>query len=93
MFSLKLNKSDLLKLWIAVARHKFKCVKNIFDKVALEPSKRWNIFVQTMETKGFYQFEIIINVFVSSLCFIWIPMLWGRRPLEIFLLLQRGDRL
>ena len=26
--------------------------------------------------KGFFQFEIIINVLVSSSCFIWIPMLW-----------------
>ena len=24
----------------------------------------------------FFQFEIIINVLVSSFCFIWIPMLW-----------------
>ena len=29
-----------------------------------------------METKGFFQFEIIINVLVSSFRFIWIPMLW-----------------
>ena len=29
-----------------------------------------------METKGFFQFEIFINVLVSSLRFIWIPMLW-----------------
>ena len=27
------------------------------------------------ETKGFFQFEIIINVLVSSFRFIWIPML------------------
>ena len=26
--------------------------------------------------KGFFQFEIIINVSVSSFRFIWIPMLW-----------------
>ena len=29
-----------------------------------------------MEAKGFFQFEIIINVFVSSFRFILIPMLW-----------------
>ena len=29
-----------------------------------------------METKGFFQFEIIINVLVSSFCFIWISMFW-----------------
>ena len=35
-----------------------------------------NSCVWTMETKGFFQFEIIINVLVSCLRFIWIPMLW-----------------
>ena len=29
-----------------------------------------------METKGFFRFEIIINVLISSSRFIWIPMLW-----------------
>ena len=29
-----------------------------------------------METKVFFQFEIITNVLVSFSCFIWIPMLW-----------------
>ena len=29
-----------------------------------------------METKGFFQFEIIIKILLSSLLFIWIPMLW-----------------
>ena len=29
-----------------------------------------------METKGFCQFESIINVLVSYFLFIWIPMLW-----------------
>ena len=37
----------------------------------------------------FCQFEIIINVLVSSFRFILILM--GLRPLEIFLLLQCGD--
>ena len=41
-----------------------------------QPSQRRNIFVKTMKAKGFFQFEIIINVFVSSFRFIWIPMLW-----------------
>ena len=34
------------------------------------------IFVSTMETKGFFHFEIIINVLESSFRFIWIPMFW-----------------
>ena len=29
-----------------------------------------------METKDFFQFEIILIVLVSFLRFIWIPMLW-----------------
>ena len=32
--------------------------------------------MNTLEIKGFFQFEIIINVSVSSFRFIWIPMLW-----------------
>ena len=36
----------------------------------------WNIFVQTMDTKGFYQFDAITNVLDNSLCSIWIAMLW-----------------
>ena len=34
------------------------------------------MYVQTMETKGCFKFEIIINVSVSSLRFIWIPNLY-----------------
>ena len=29
-----------------------------------------------METKGFFQFEIIINVLVNSFRFFWIRMVW-----------------
>ena len=29
-----------------------------------------------METKGFFQFEIIINVLLSCFWYIWIPGLW-----------------
>ena len=36
-----------------------------------------NIFVLIIETKVFlFQFEITINVLVSSFCFSWILMLW-----------------
>ena len=34
------------------------------------------------QTKGFFQFEIIINVLVSSFWFIWIPMLGGAHGLK-----------
>ena len=33
-------------------------------------------FLNTWRMKGFFYFEIIINVLVSSFRFIWIPMLW-----------------
>ena len=41
-------------------------------------AQRWNIFVKTMETKGVFQFKIIINALLGSFRFIWIglPMLW-----------------
>ena len=50
--------------------------------------KALNFFMKTLEAKEFFQFEIIINVLVCDsieyLCYGWI---------EIFVLLQRGDRL
>ena len=36
----------------------------------------WIILYKPWRPKGLFQFEIIINVFVSSFWFIWIPMLW-----------------
>ena len=33
-------------------------------------------FYINQETKGFFQFELKINVLVGSFRFIWIPMLW-----------------
>ena len=41
-----------------------------------QPLKHWIILWKTSQLKGFFQFEIIINVIVSSFWFIWIPMLW-----------------
>ena len=37
-----------------------------------------------METKGFFQFEIIINDLVSFFHFIWIPMLWVYDQVKYF---------
>ena len=44
-----------------------------------------------METNGFFKLEIIINVLVSSFCFIWIPMVWvyGYYIFLIFFSVQR----
>ena len=38
--------------------------------------KGLNFFVETMETKGIFSLEIIINILVRTFWFIWIPMLW-----------------
>ena len=46
-----------------------------------------------METKGFFQFESIINVLVSSFCFIWIPMLGVYGHYKYFTLSVRGSTL
>ena len=40
------------------------------------PVERCNTFYTSQETKLFFQFEIIVNVLVTSFRFIWIPMLW-----------------
>ena len=44
-------------------------------------------FMKTLETKGLFQFESIINVFPIQL------NVMGLRPLEIFNFFQCGDRL
>ena len=37
----------------------------------------WDINLYSAEDqRGVFQFEIIINIIVSSFRFIWIPMLW-----------------
>ena len=62
--------------------------------LALNYNVRWNILVQTMNTKGwkgFFQFAIIINVFISSFRFIWIPMLLVCGHYNFFKLFQCGD--
>ena len=40
-----------------------------------------------------FQCEIIINIFVSSLCFTGIPMRYGYTAIINILLFQCGDRL
>ena len=32
--------------------------------------------MKTLEVEGFFQYEIIITILVSSFWFIWIPVLW-----------------
>ena len=54
---------------------------------------RWLFLHKQWRPKGFSQFKIIINVFVSSLRFIWIAMLWVYGHYNYFLFLQYGDRL
>ena len=49
---------------------------------------------KTRSSKGYFQFEIIINVLVSSLCFFWTPILWIYCHYYCVLLLvgPHGDR-
>ena len=47
-------------------------------------------FFWTFEIKGFFQFEIIINVLVSSFRFIWMPMLRVYGHYNYFTLSVRG---
>ena len=54
------------------------------------PSKLWNILYKTIV---FFQFEIIINVLVSCLRVIWIPMLWVYGRYKYFTLSVRGATL
>ena len=50
-----------------------------------------DFFFKSMETKGFFQFEIIINVLVSFFRFIWIHMSWvyGHYNVLFFQLVDR----
>ena len=53
---------------------------------AHKPLQRRNILHKPWRPKGYFQFEIIINVLVSSFRFIGIPMLWVYSRYEYFLL-------
>ena len=44
-----------------------------------------------MENKGFFQFEMIINVLGSSFKFIRIPMLWVYSHYKYFISVSVGD--
>ena len=55
-----------------------------------QPLQRWNIFYIHHGDQRVYQFEIIINILVSSLRFIWIPMSWVYGHYKYFTLLVRG---
>ena len=46
------------------------------DCLAINPYNAELILYKSWGPKGLFQFEIIINVSVSSSRFIWIPMLW-----------------
>ena len=53
--------------------HSLYCPQEPFITLTL---KALNYFIKPWRPKVFFQFEIIINVLVSSSRFIWIPMLW-----------------
>ena len=45
--------------------------------VSINPYSAELILYKSWRPKGFNEFEIIMNVLVSFLWFIWIPLLWG----------------
>ena len=58
-----------------------KCLKQMYSSshtfIENKPLQRWIILYKRWSPKVvFIQFEVIINVLVSSFQFIWIPMLW-----------------
>ena len=65
---------------------------NFSDRANHDERTPYSVY-SVLEAKGFFQFEIITHVLVSSFWFIWIPMLWVCGPLGIFLILQRGDQI
>ena len=68
----------LLALYICLNRNKSTLATNPSPLLNLsnKPLKRWQFLHKLWRSKGLFQFEIIINVLVSTFWFIWIPMLW-----------------
>ena len=70
--------------WLLITHTKWRCyvvissstITYLILRCLWLTSEALTIFVSTMDTKGFFQFEIIVNVSVSSFRFIWIPILW-----------------
>ena len=60
---------------------------------ALLTLKAMNLFMKTLEAKGFFGLEIIITVLSYLILILLNACVMGLRPLEIFLILQCGDRL
>ena len=52
------------------------CVVTLWNNRLNHSIAEYFFLFEPWRPKGFIQFEIIINVLVSSFWFIWIPMLW-----------------
>ena len=63
------KKIDLIQITNIVIQMNQKELTNTFMMIS-----KWKNPLVSMDTKGFFHFEIIINVFVSSFWFIWITM-------------------
>ena len=48
----------------------------MFVSLHINPSSAELFLFKPWEPKVFFQFEIIINILISSFWFIWIPMLY-----------------
>ena len=58
--------------------------------ISVNPNNAKILLYKPWRPKGFLQFETIINVLVSSLRFIWVPMLWVYDHYKCLILLVRG---
>ena len=63
------------KLWFGGLTKKYKN-DNSRGQIRVNPYNAEKIMFKSWKPKGFNQIESIINVWVSSFWFIWIPLLW-----------------
>ena len=61
------------------------------ERLTLATSKHLITMYKPWKPKGYVQFEIIINVLLSSLRLIWIPMLWVYGHYIYLILAARGQ--
>ena len=82
---------------LCIARHRSKTQRFhlVYQFLTLKHVKARIFFIKTMETKGFLQFKITVNVFIQLfLLHLNRPTyVMSLRRLEIVLRLQCGDRL
>ena len=89
----RVTRSVTSAIWTGVSRSVCASTPQPFGRWRLQTLTliTLNYFGKTMETEGFFQFEIITNVLVSYFRFIWIPMLWVYRHYKYFISFGAGN--